>query len=313
VAKLLQEGVEAYRAKNTNVAINRFQQVVRLDPQNAQAYYSLGIAMEAKNSFGEAVKCYERANAIDPSNKEYAQALKLIEKKAIGEKKEVEKDAQIKRLSDEAAEAYRSQQLISALDLYKQLDEKRPNNANTKFNIGTVYLSMGHYASAIDYYREACKLKPDEPKYAAALQKLEAGVSKDENDRFEAERAWENSHPQQQNNRQQQQNNNQQQQNSNGPSRHSNSPAPANNASNDPIDAFGFSLKSSKDGLKISRLIEQQRAAKVGLKEGDLIKAVDGNIVTTVDQMRKLVQAKPPGARFQLTVQRKEKLGQILL
>jgi len=306
VAKLLSEGVEAYRAKNTAVAINRFQQVVRLDPQNAQAYYSLGIAMEARNAFGEALKCYEHASAIDPSNKEYAQALKLIEKKAVGEKKEIEKDAQIKKLSDEAAQAYRSQQYISALDLYKQLDEKRPNNALTKFNIGTVYLSLNHYASAVDYYREAAKLKPDEPRYSEALQKLEANLAKDENERLSAEKAWENTH--QSNNHQQQQ----QQNNKNTFSKHSSSPQ-GNRASSDPIEAFGFSLKNSKDGLKITKLDPQQRAAKVGLHEGDFIKAVDGNIVTNVDQMRKLVEAKPQGARFQLTVQRKEKLGQILL
>jgi tetratricopeptide (TPR) repeat protein len=318
VAKLLAEGVEAYRAKNTAMAINRFQQVVRLDPQNAQAYYSLGIAMEANNSFGEALKCYEHASAIDPSNKDYVQALKLTEKKAVGEKKEIEKDAQLKRLSDEAAQAYRNQQFISALDLYKQLDERRPNNANTKFNIGTVYLSMNHYASAIDYYREACKLKPDEPKYAEALQRLEANVSKDENERLGAERTWENSHPQQNNKGSRRSNNSPPQNNSpsNGPPQ--NNP-PANNLSSndrpsrDPIESFGFSLKGTKDGLKISKLKEQQRAAKVGLKEGDLIKAVDGNIVTSIDQMRKLVQAKPSNARFQLTVQRNNRLGQILL
>lgn len=87
IAKLMAEGISLWRAKNGPAAIDKFRQVVRLDPQNAQGYYSLGVALEAKSDFREAKACYEKAAALQPDNKEYVQTIRNFEKHSAAQEK----------------------------------------------------------------------------------------------------------------------------------------------------------------------------------------------------------------------------------
>ena len=72
---------------------------------------------------------------------------------------------------------------MSALGLYKELDEKKPKQAKVKFNIGTIYLALKNPVQALEYFQEAYKLKPDEPKFKEACEKLQANLKQGESER----------------------------------------------------------------------------------------------------------------------------------
>jgi len=89
----------------------------------------------------------------------------------------MDKQAQVRNLAVEAKEAFDRQEYISALSFYKEMDQKVPNQALVKYNIGTCYMMVKNPISALEYYKQAHKLKPDEPRYASACEQLETNVS----------------------------------------------------------------------------------------------------------------------------------------
>ncbi|PWT98416.1 MAG: hypothetical protein C5B53_06685, partial [Candidatus Melainabacteria bacterium] len=195
VTNLLNEGVRLWKAKQGEQAIDKFQQVVRLDPQNAQAYFSLGVAYEAKGALDQADQCYRAALAIDSNNKDCAEALKAIHKKLAVKESIDAQQAQLRNLADDAAKAYQSGELLSALDLYKQLDDKAPKQALIKWNIGTIYLLLKNPYSALDYYKQASKLKPEEQRYAQAVAQLEQNLQRKETQEKQEESAYSQTRP----------------------------------------------------------------------------------------------------------------------
>ena len=80
----------------------------------------------------------------------------------------------------------------------------------------------------------------------------------------------------------------------------------------DPLQFYGLSVKASKEGARVTGIALGSRGAQVGLQIGDVIKAVDGNVVSSANDINQILLTKPPGQRFQFTVQREKRLGPIL-
>jgi len=317
VAKMLQEGVNLWHQKNGPAAIAKFRQVVRLDPQNAQGFYSLGVALEAKSDFVEAEKCYRKASELEPENKDFAQAIKALQKRSVAQKQVNGKDAEINTLVEDAAKEYQSGQYVSAIDLYKQLDEKKPHDPLTKYNLATIYLAINQPVTALGYYKQAAKLDPKEPKYKEAADKLEANLNRDEQERQAAEQAWQKrgsanqpgnnvgggqAPPQPTNN------------NDKSEKKHAEKQKSDKTPSfeSDPLGFYGLHAKASKEGVRVLEVVPSSRAAQVGLKTDDLIVAVDGAVVNNLNKMKETILHKPQGQRFQFTVERNQRVGQIL-
>lgn len=171
IRNLLAEGVSLWRSKNLQEAIEKFEQVIRLDANNAEAYFSMGVVSESKGDLKRATAYYARAQELDPKKKEYKQASALVVKKlASVEGPELDKESQ--ELLDDANDAFKNKEYLSALDLFKRLESKNPKVAAYKYNIGTLYLLVKNPFQALDYYKQALKLKPDEVKYQNAYQRV---------------------------------------------------------------------------------------------------------------------------------------------
>jgi len=50
-------------------AIKEFEKIIKLDPQNVDAYYNLGLCYESLNEFDLARQMYQRVLSIDPNYK----------------------------------------------------------------------------------------------------------------------------------------------------------------------------------------------------------------------------------------------------
>ncbi|MBI2809604.1 MAG: tetratricopeptide repeat protein [Candidatus Melainabacteria bacterium] len=321
VAKLLADGVELWRQKRGPQAIERFEQVLRLDQHNSEAHFNLGVVYESANNLVEASASYHRAAEENPNNKDYRDAVAAVEKKLSARKKTDDKAGELRVLAEDAAAAYKRQEYFSALDLYKQLDAKAPNKALVKYNIGTLYFVTKNFVDALTYYKAALKLEPKEPRYQQAVQQLSANLKQGEEAQKEIDQKWQqyqqatggvgldgkptkppkkdkkaSAPPQQQ----------PQQQSYVAPA-----VQPPQNI--DFMAGIGIIAKPAHEGLQIVQVGIASRAAHVGLQQGDLIKAVDGNIVKSMSDANQILSRKQQGAPVMLMIQRANQMGQFNL
>lgn len=341
IIKLLGEGVQLWQAKRHREAVDRFEQVLRLDPRNPEANFSMGIAYESQNNFVEALAAYKIAAEEKPQNKDYHDAVGAVERKLQAKGKVQDKQNQLqgelRQLAEDAQAAYNRGEYLSALDLYKQLDMKAPNEALVKYNIGTIYLRVNNPISALDYYQQAVRLKPAEQRYVQARDQLEKSVKAAEQQRMASESAW-NAYEQSGG------------ANNGGRSMSAMQPPPgaadtaAGNTSNtqaapqkhhkdkkssnngfapnavaskapaagDPMSTYGLIGKSTHDGIEITAVGIASRASRVGLLKGDIIKAADGTVVNRTSELNAILSRKA-GAPVQLTIQRGQQMGQVSL
>ena len=293
VNQLLGEAVSLYKAQRTNEAMEKFQQVVRLAPDNAQAYFSIGVIYEAQRRYKEAATSYQRAADLDPEKRDYKEAVAIVMKKARNDDDPAK--AELKSLASEASAAYSRGEFMSALDLYKQLDQKAPRQALVKYNIGTIYLALKNPVQARESFEDAYKLKPDEPRYKEAFDRLSTNLQHTQQERMDQEKSWEHPGKTQINFVN----------NTKGSGNNSGGKQP-------PIaTSMGLILKHKGDGVEITAVGIGSRAAQCQLLKGDIIKAIDGAVVESPEQINQIFAAKQNG-QFQLLIQRGAKIGQIV-
>lgn len=324
INKLLDQGVQLWRAKRGPQAIEKFEEVLRLDPHNAQANFSMGVVYEATGKFAQAANCYRRAAQEQPDNEEYLQAQKAIEKKAAANAPGQAVPGTLRALAEDAKAAFDRGEFMSALSFYKELDERVPNQALVKYNIGTCYMMTKNPITALEYYKQARKLKPDEPRYITAVDKLGANLQQAQAAREQIERQWAQSNPDGGGNggmqmgnqmassgkpKKQKKDNNQNGFNNGGGF----GATPISPNAGDVFASLGLIGKSGHGGVTITTVGIASRASRVGLVQGDVIKAVDGTVVNDVSDINKLLSGKPVGSPVQMTVQRGKNLGQVTL
>ena len=176
--KLIETGVTLWRAKRGTEALQYFEQALKTDPHNASALYYAGIVYESKKSYSEALGAYRKASNEDPGNRDYSDAVMAVQKLMNSRPAVDPRQAEIGKLASEAGDAYKRGEYLSALDLYKQLDQKAPNQPLVKYNLGTLYLHAGQYQTALEYFEMAVKLRPTDQKFQQAYQQLKANVDK---------------------------------------------------------------------------------------------------------------------------------------
>ncbi|MEW6557883.1 MAG: tetratricopeptide repeat protein [Elusimicrobiota bacterium] len=66
---LIEKGKFYFLNGKYDEAIDEFEKVLKINPQNADAYFNLGITKEAKNDFSGAKKMFEKVIEIQPSHK----------------------------------------------------------------------------------------------------------------------------------------------------------------------------------------------------------------------------------------------------
>ncbi|MBX9687249.1 MAG: tetratricopeptide repeat protein [Candidatus Obscuribacterales bacterium] len=167
---LLQEGARLWRNKQRQEAVEQFQQVLRLDPQNPDAHFSIGVYEEARGRLKEAKAHYQTALQTSPDNRDYQEAVAAISKRMASDPNRV--------LNDKATDAFKRGEYISAINYFKELDEKTPKQASVKYSLGTTYLMMKDYFNAIEYFKLAHQLEPNNDKYTKSFNDLSAEMSK---------------------------------------------------------------------------------------------------------------------------------------
>ena len=118
-----------------DAAIYSYKQAISFKPDNAEAFYNMGIALKEQGKVEEAVEAYNKAILLKP---DYAVAYNNMGN-ALKEQGKVE----------EAVEAYNKAVFL------------KPNNADAFYNMGVALKEQGKLQEAIEAYNKAIFLKPD--------------------------------------------------------------------------------------------------------------------------------------------------------
>jgi tetratricopeptide (TPR) repeat protein len=125
----LNKGNAAYQVKNYDEAIACYKKATALDPSFASAFYNLGIMYEAKGMTDEAISAYKQVLTIKPDYYAAQNNLGIIYKK--------------KGMIDEA------------MTEFKQILSKNFNFPYAHFNLAECYFSKGNMHSASEHYYKA--------------------------------------------------------------------------------------------------------------------------------------------------------------
>lgn len=175
---LLQEGARLWRNRHGVEAVERFEQVLRLDPSNAEAHFSIGVIQESLGKYSEALAHYQSARKTNPDNKDYDDAVDAVLKR-LQSQRNTPAPAN-KGLFDQATAAFKRGEFFSALDLFKQADAKTPNQPLVKYNIGSCYLMLKDHFNALENFKLAKELEPTNEKFNRAFNELSAEIKKNE-------------------------------------------------------------------------------------------------------------------------------------
>lgn len=330
IRNLVMEGTELWRTRRGQEALERFEQALRLDPSNAEAHFSMGIIEESSGNYIEAASSYQQAAKYAPEVEEYSKAVNDIEKKVQLKQKQVGQSGNIRQLTENANAAFQRKEYISALDLYKQLDGQAPNQARTKYNIGTLYLLLKDHDNALDYYKQAYKLEPSNPRYAKTYKDLSNEIKQVNKESQEiAQENQRGAIPIKVKEKGKKQNQRRMLQVApmarpvsgqgfgSGQILGQSQPIPPSVPQRqapiqDPASQAGLFGSSTGDGLLINRVAPGSRAARAGLMPGDYVRALEGTEVMDIRQLTQVLLQYPPTQGLQMMIMRNGNLNVIM-
>ena len=151
------EGDKLFDANKTELAIEAYNQAVKLNPDFADAWFKLGISYAL----------VEKLNEIESLNEENVEEATPTPTPA---RKSKDKKAQVVRTKD-SEKAFEK-----AVAAYKKILDKDKENDAAYYNLGRSYNKLDEDEDAAKALKEAVKLKPEEPlyqtEYGAILVKL---------------------------------------------------------------------------------------------------------------------------------------------
>ncbi|MBS2009575.1 MAG: tetratricopeptide repeat protein [Cyanobacteria bacterium SZAS TMP-1] len=129
--------------------------------QLASIITNMGTVYQAMEDYVNAVKCYQKALSLDPSNGDAAQGLKTAQ---AGQQ-----DKMIGDLSKQADAEFKAGHYDAAISIYQQLLKNDPKDPAVHFNIGAALQFKKDYDGAISEYTMAISLDPKNESYKKSL------------------------------------------------------------------------------------------------------------------------------------------------
>jgi predicted O-linked N-acetylglucosamine transferase (SPINDLY family) len=150
-------------------ALKAFEESVRSDARNANAWCGLGAAYRHSIQFDEARRCYDRALEIDPSNLHALtnigelHLLKGDPRVALGCFERVLEQAPLfyEALGNRIAALIECDELIEAEHAARQAIEHYPDSAGFHVNLGIVLVRSTKTTLGLNAYKRALEIQPD--------------------------------------------------------------------------------------------------------------------------------------------------------
>jgi tetratricopeptide (TPR) repeat protein len=167
-------GASAAQIGKLDQAVKAFEQIISLNPNQANAHFNMGNALKDQGKLEEAIEAYSNALTIKP---DYEAALNnvvvaLKTKGKTGEKrlkKVLEAYNKAQALKNETANSYFRRafdlqikgKLEESLAAYSKVLAIKPDYADAYLNMGTTYAGQGKLEEALAAYSKVLAIKPD--------------------------------------------------------------------------------------------------------------------------------------------------------
>ncbi|HEY9790895.1 MAG TPA: tetratricopeptide repeat protein [Candidatus Obscuribacterales bacterium] len=177
--EVFDHAVKEYSAGHMAQAEKLFQEVLRLDPNNADAHFNLGAIREWANDFNAALSHYQAALRIKPGDPELQDAVssvtyKIKNRVALQEQARRNKQAQdLAAHSQAARQAFAQQDYVGAITHLNYLVKAMPNDAKIQFALGQSLRAMKYYQWAAYRLKLAIYLDPNNALYRTTLVELD--------------------------------------------------------------------------------------------------------------------------------------------
>jgi Flp pilus assembly protein TadD len=145
-------GTALAKAGRVDEALKEYRTAVELDPYHASAHSNLGFAYVESRQLDKAITYLEAAVRIEPGNPLYRNNLAYAQ-------------------SILGSAPMNAEQLDNAVEHYKALVISQPHNAMYHNMLGITYGQKGMHSEAVEQFKEAVRLAPEEPSYRRNLER----------------------------------------------------------------------------------------------------------------------------------------------
>ena len=179
------EGVEAQRAGDLELAAKKYGEAARINPELAAAHTSLAGVAHMQGDYGTAAAEAEKALAIDPTDVRAMQLRFDAYRLAGNDAKAAEAAQMLRELGDvsetaslifnEGAQAYNSGDISTAISKFQQAADLDPNLVQPRLALAKLLFAEGSLSEALARAEEVVTLQPDNAealriKYDSALR-----------------------------------------------------------------------------------------------------------------------------------------------
>ena len=166
--------LDLHKKDKISDAISVYNEVIKLNPNNSEAYVNLAIAQSQDNDLEKALQTLESANAKFPNNSQIAEAMKSINSQMTDQKLNL------------ASEYYNNKDYQKAIEEYLKIT---PTNSDIMLSVAGAYQNLGDNDNAIEYYKKALDLAPSNSDIAYYIAALYADKEDIENAKFYAQKS----------------------------------------------------------------------------------------------------------------------------
>ncbi len=150
-------------------AIKKYQKVIALNTDDAEAYFNLGNLFGNKGGYDKAIEAYQKAIALKP---DYEEAYNKIGVSFVNKgdyDKAIVAFQKVIALKPDFEKAYSNLGILfaknceyeKAIEAYQKAIALKPDDEKVIYNLGNSFFNKGDYDYAIESYQKAITLKPD--------------------------------------------------------------------------------------------------------------------------------------------------------
>ncbi len=191
--RLYEEGLAEFAGGSESKAVSLLREAIELNPTFADAYEALGVILSRHEQYDEAIALMQKLEALDPESIMAHANLSVFymqqgNKELAEEEKAKAMSIRMSQVAREFAEKQqnetdRQQQRQEAehrMGMFKQVLEIDPDDLLANHGMGSAFVELEDYESALPFLRKALEIKPTHTVAYVALGKaLEALGDKD--------------------------------------------------------------------------------------------------------------------------------------
>ncbi len=165
----LQEGIELHRNGQLQQAELIYQQILQVNPENAEVLHLLGTIAHQVEKYDLAINLINQAIEIDPNQSSFFNNLGLTLQKQGRFEEAVQAYKQTIDLNSESSECYYNLgitlndqgKLEEAIQAYQRAIEINPNHIEACNSLGIAFKDLGKLEESVQAYQDAIRINPN--------------------------------------------------------------------------------------------------------------------------------------------------------